>query len=77
VLGGTSAAVSVEYEHRGRIPAATARREIVLSAGAYGTPQLLQLSGVGPAEHLRSVGIDTAVDSPRVGHNLTDRPATS
>jgi choline dehydrogenase-like flavoprotein len=70
------AAVRVEYEHRGRTHAATARREIVLSAGAYGTPQLLQLSGVGPAEHLRSVGIDTAVDSPRVGHNLTDHPAT-
>jgi choline dehydrogenase len=48
----------------------------VLSAGAYGTPQLLQLSGVGPAEHLRSVGIDPVLDSPQVGSNLTDHPAT-
>ena len=55
---------------------AMARREIVLSAGAYGTPQLLQLSGVGPAEHLRSVGIDPVVHSPQVGRNLTDHPAT-
>ena len=70
------AAVGVEYERRGRSRTATARYEIVLSAGAYGTPQLLQLSGVGPAEHLRSVGIDPVVDSPRVGHNLTDHPAT-
>jgi choline dehydrogenase len=70
------AAVGVEYERRGRSYTATARREIVLSAGAYGTPQLLQVSGVGLAEHLRSVGIDPVVDSPQVGQNLTDHPAT-
>jgi choline dehydrogenase len=70
------AAVGVEYERRGRCYTATSRREIVLSAGAYGTPQLLQVSGVGPAEHLRSVGIVPVVDSPQVGHNLTDHPAT-
>jgi len=69
-------AVGVEYERRGRSHTATARREIVLSAGAFGTPQLLQLSGVGPAVHLRSVGIDPVADSPQVGHNLTDHPAT-
>ena len=57
---------------RGLMP----RREIVLGAGAFDTPQLLQLSGVGPAVHLRSVGIDPLVDSPQVGHNLTDHPAT-
>jgi choline dehydrogenase-like flavoprotein len=70
------AAVGVEYERRGRCYTVTARHEIVLSAGAYGTPQLLQVSGVGPAEHLRSVGIVPVVDSPQVGHNLTDHPAT-
>jgi choline dehydrogenase len=70
------AAVGVEYERRGRSYTATARREIVLSAGTYGTPQLLQVSGVGSAEHLRSVGIDPVVDSPQVGQNLTDHPAT-
>jgi choline dehydrogenase len=70
------AAVGVEYERRGRPHTAVARREIVLSAGAYGTPQLLQVSGVGPAEHLRSVGIVPLVDSPQVGQNLMDHPAT-
>jgi choline dehydrogenase len=76
ILVREGAAVSVEYERRGRSHKATARREIVLSAGAFGTPQLLQLSGIGPAEHLRSVGIDPLVDSPQVGRNLTDHPAT-
>jgi choline dehydrogenase len=60
-------AVGVEYERRRRPHAAMARREIVLGAGAFDTPQLLQLSGVGPAVHLRSVGIDPLVDSPQVG----------
>ncbi len=69
-------AVGVEYERKGRREIARASREIVLSAGAFGTPQLLQLSGIGPAEHLRSVGIAPVVDSPQVGHNLTDHPAT-
>ena len=68
------AAVGVRYERRGRLHTATARREIVLSTGAYGTPQLLQLSGC--AEHLRTVGIDPVLDSPKVGQNLTDHPAT-
>jgi choline dehydrogenase len=70
------AAVGVEYERRGRRRLATACREIVLSAGAFGTPQLLQLSGIGPAEHLRSAGIEPVVDSPQVGQGLTDHPAT-
>jgi choline dehydrogenase len=70
------AAVGVEYERKGRRQIAAARREIVLSAGAFGTPVLLQLSGIGLAEHLGSVGIAPVVDSPRVGHNLTDHPAT-
>ena len=45
-----------------------------MSAGALSTPKLLQLSGVGPADHLRSVGITPIVDSPRVGWGLTDHP---
>ena len=69
-------AVGVEYRRRGRQQQAFADQEVVVSAGAFGSPQLLQLSGVGPADHLRSVGITALVDSPRVGDGLTDHPAT-
>jgi choline dehydrogenase len=67
-------AVGIEYRRRGRAYQAFADQEIVLSAGAFGTPQLLQLSGIGPADHLRQVGVTPLVDSPRVGKGLTDHP---
>ncbi|KTQ95935.1 choline dehydrogenase [Aureimonas ureilytica] len=51
---------------------ARAHGEIVLAAGAIGTPQLLQLSGIGPAELLRRHGIDVLLDRPTVGENLQD-----
>lgn len=49
-----------------------AHRRVVLSAGAIGSPQILMLSGIGPAEHLRSMGITPRVDLPGVGKNLQD-----
>ncbi len=49
-----------------------ARREVMLSLGCMGTPKLLQLSGIGPAEVLRSAGLDVVVDSPNVGANLRE-----
>jgi choline dehydrogenase-like flavoprotein len=49
-----------------------ARREVILSSGAIGTPHLLMLSGIGPADHLRSSGIAVVADSPSVGENLQD-----
>ena len=49
--------------------------QIVLSAGAIASPQLLMLSGVGPAAHLRSLGIDVVHDVPGVGQNLRDHPS--
>jgi choline dehydrogenase len=61
-------------DSRGRTRAARAGREVVLSAGAIGTPQLLMLSGVGPADHLTSLGIESRVDLPGVGENLQDHP---
>ncbi len=50
-----------------------ARREVILAAGAFNTPQLLMLSGVGPRADLAKVGIDSVVDLPGVGANLQDR----
>lgn len=50
-----------------------ATREVIVSAGAIGSPQLLLLSGIGPAEHLREVGVDARVELP-VGENLQDHP---
>ncbi|HET6734080.1 GMC family oxidoreductase [Mycobacterium sp.] len=52
---------------------AVATREVIVAGGAFNTPQLLKLSGIGPADELRAAGIDVLVDSPRVGENLQDR----
>jgi choline dehydrogenase-like flavoprotein len=49
-----------------------ATREIVLSAGAIGTPQILLLSGIGPTADLTALGISTIIDNPSVGNNLSD-----
>ena len=51
--------------------------EVVLTAGAIGTPQLLMLSGIGPQAHLREIGIDVLADLPGVGANLHDHPMTT
>ena len=51
--------------------------EVIFSAGALRSPQLLMLSGIGPAEHLREHGLDVRVDLPGVGSNLTDHPELS
>lgn len=50
-----------------------ARHEVILAAGAFNTPQLLMLSGIGPREHLAGHGIDVVMDAPGVGANLHDR----
>ncbi|MBP2437786.1 GMC family oxidoreductase [Microbacterium amylolyticum] len=58
----------------GRTTRISARQEVIVSAGAINTPQLLMLSGIGPKKHLLEHGIDVRVDSPGVGENLADHP---
>ncbi len=65
-------AVGVEYVRHGKVAIARADREVVLCAGAIGSPHLLLRSGIGPADHLRAQGIPVAHDLPGVGHNLHD-----
>ena len=64
-------AVGVEYMRHGRLEEIRAEREVILAAGSYHTPQLLMLSGVGPADQLRPVGIEPRHELP-VGQNLQD-----
>jgi len=65
-------AVGVEYAENGRIVEANADAQIIVSAGAINSPKLLMLSGIGPAAHLSSHGIEVKVDLPGVGQNLHD-----
>ena len=65
-------AMGVRYVVDGRDEVARCSREIILSGGAVNSPQLLMLSGIGPADHLKSVGIRPLFDLPGVGGNLQD-----
>jgi choline dehydrogenase len=71
VLFEDSRAVGVEYLRRGRLHSVRAG-EVILCGGAINSPQLLQLSGVGEARHLKSLGVDVVNDLPGVGENLQD-----
>ena len=74
ILVAGSRAGGVRYRHQGELRTARAGTEVLLSGGAVNSPQLLMLSGIGPAAHLRDRGIDVIVDLP-VGQNLQDHPA--
>ena len=65
-------AVGVQFRQDGQVVTARARGEVILSAGAVGSPQILQLSGIGPADWLAEHGIAVALDKPGVGRNLQD-----
>jgi choline dehydrogenase len=67
-------AVGVAYLQNGQTHEARASREVILSAGAIGSAQLLLLSGIGPAEELRELGVPLIQDRPAVGENLQDHP---
>ena len=67
--------VGVEFSRKGVGGfSARAEREVILSSGATGSPQLLMLSGIGPEEHLKELGIECRVKAPGVGQNLHDHP---
>lgn len=68
-------AVGVEYVHNGATQIVRAEREVILAGGVYNSPQLLMLSGIGPANDLRALGISALVDLPAVGRNLSDHAA--
>ena len=70
--GDRPRATGVEYVKHSKHLTVVARREVILAAGALQSPQLLQLSGVGPARHLRDLGLDVVADLPGVGENLQD-----
>jgi choline dehydrogenase len=64
--------IGVEYNQNGKIRQAFAKHEVILSAGAINSPQILQLSGIGPAKFLKSKGIDVIHNAGGVGQNLQD-----
>ncbi|MDY7789810.1 GMC family oxidoreductase N-terminal domain-containing protein [Burkholderia ubonensis] len=74
ILFDGTRAVGVEVRQHGAVRTLRARREVVLAAGAFQTPQLLMLSGVGPTAELERFGIRTLVDLAGVGRNLQDHP---
>lgn len=67
-------ATGIEYLQAGATTTARALREVILCGGTYNSPQLLMLSGIGPADHLRQHGIAVVHDQPGVGQNLADHP---
>jgi choline dehydrogenase len=69
-------AVGVVASRLGEAQELRAEREVILSGGAYNSPQLLMLSGIGPAEHLTMREVEVLLDQPAVGENLSDHPAT-
>jgi choline dehydrogenase len=74
VLVEDGRASGARYLRQGAERQAQARREVILCGGAINTPQLLMLSGIGPADHLREYGIDVVADSAQVGAGLQDHP---
>lgn len=67
-------AIGVTYAHSGGTQIANVRNEVILAAGAIGSPQVLMLSGIGPAAHLAEMGIACRIDLPGVGQNLQNHP---
>ncbi|KAI4865447.1 putative GMC oxidoreductase [Hypoxylon rubiginosum] len=71
---GKPVATGVQYTKDGKTGSVDARKEVILSAGAINSPKILELSGVGDAGLLKSLGIDVVVDNAHVGENLQNHP---
>ncbi len=67
-------AIGVEYRSEGKTEKVFVNREVILSGGAYNSPQILMLSGIGPADELNAVGVKPVHDLPGVGRNLSEHP---
>ena len=74
VLFDGKRAIGVEYEQGGEIRTARADKEVILSGGTISSPQILMLSGIGPAAHLQEHGIEVVSDLPGVGRNMVEHP---
>ncbi len=75
ILFSDTRATGVQYSRGGKLNSATARREVIVAGGSFNSPQLLQLSGVGPASLLQGFGMRIVADLPGVGMNLQDHYA--
>ncbi|BES93991.1 unnamed protein product [Nesidiocoris tenuis] len=71
----TKTAIGVEFEKNASRRIARAAKEVILSAGTFNTPKILMLSGIGPADHLRSMNIQAVQDLPAVGQHLQEHVA--
>lgn len=76
LLDGNNRAIGVNFDKNGMRHTVYAKREVILSAGAINSPQLMMLSGIGPCDHLHSVGIKCRVPMPSLGQNLQDHIGT-
>lgn len=74
---GTVTATGVEFSCNGQVGTVKAKREVILSGGSVGSPQVLMLSGVGPRDVLESVGVDVVVELPGVGQHVQDHLVSS
>jgi choline dehydrogenase len=74
VLLDKGRAIGIEYQHGNEKIWVYAKREVLLSGGSYNSPQILMLSGIGPADHLGEIGIKVQHDLPGVGQNLSEHP---
>ena len=72
ILFKANRATGVEYVRDGAVRSVDADAEVIVTSGAIGSPKLMMLSGIGPAAHLRALGIDVVQDLPGVGENLND-----